>query len=163
MTTEDFRAGELAMRSGCATIVALNKWDIQRTDLDDARARAAQKLRLRPPVLTLSAKTHRGVIRLLRTALLLADRAAERLPTTELNRFLSDVQTRREPPAVRGKRLKMYYMTQFEESPPRFAIQVSDRTRVTQDYAYFLENRLRDRYGLEGVPLIIDFKGRKTD
>lgn len=163
MTTEDFRAGELAMRSGCATIVALNKWDIQRTDLDDARARAAQKLRLRPPVLTLSAKTHRGVIRLLRTALLLADRAAERLPTTELNRFLSDVQARRDPPAVRGKRLKMYYMTQFEESPPRFAIQVSDRARVTQDYAYFLENRLRERYGLEGVPLIIDFKGRKND
>lgn len=163
MTTEDFRAGELAMRSGCATIVALNKWDIQRTDLDDARARAAQKLRLRPPVLTLSAKTHRGVIRLLRTALLLADRAAERLPTAELNRFLSDVQARREPPAVRGKRLKMYYMTQFEERPPRFAIQVSDRARVTQDYAYFLENRLRERYDLEGVPLIIDFKGRKND
>jgi GTP-binding protein len=163
MTTEDFRAGELAMRSGCATIVALNKWDIQRTDLDDARARASQKLRLRPPVLTLSAKTHRGVIRLLRTALLLADRAAERLPTGELNRFLSDVQARREPPAVRGKRLKMYYMTQFEERPPRFAIQVSDRTRVTQDYAYFLENRLRERYGLEGVPLIIDFKGRTKD
>ena len=163
MTTEDFRIGELAMRSGCATIVALNKWDIQQTDLDDVRARAAQKLRLRPPVLTVSAKTHRGVVRLLRTALLLADRAAERLPTTELNRFLSDVQAKRDPPAVRGKRLKMYYMTQFEESPPRFAIQVSDRQRVTQDYAYFLENRLRERYGLEGVPLIIDFKGRKHD
>ena len=163
VTTEDFRAGELAMRSGCATIVALNKWDVQRTDLDDARARVNQKLRLRPPVLTVSAKTHRGVIRLLRQALLLADRAADRLPTPELNRFLSDVQTRREPPAVRGRRLKMYYMTQFETSPPRFAIQVSDRTRVTQDYAYFIENRLRERYGLEGVPVIIDFKGRKND
>jgi GTP-binding protein len=163
MTTEDFRAGELAMRSGCATIVALNKWDINQTDLDDTRARVAQKLRQRPPVLTVSAKSHRGVIRLLRQALLLADRAAERLPTPELNRFLSDVQARRDPPAVRGRRLKMYYMTQFETSPPRFAIQVSDRSRVTQDYAYFIENRLRERYGLEGVPLIIDFKGRKQD
>jgi GTP-binding protein len=54
----------------------------------------------------------------------------------------------------------MYYMTQFETSPPRFAIQVSDRSRVTRDYAYFLENRLRQRYELEGVPLVIDFKGR---
>ena len=163
MTSEDFRIGELAMRSGCATIVALNKWDINQTDLDDTRARAATKLRLRPPVLTVSAKTHRGVVRLLRTALLLADRAAERIPTPELNRFLSDVQARRSPPAVRGKRLKLFYMTQFEERPPRFAIQVSDRQLVTQDYAYYIENRLRERYDLEGVPLIIDFKGRKND
>ena len=68
----------------------------------------------------------------------------------------------RQPPAVRGKRLRMYYMTQFETSPPRFAIQVNDRGLITRDYAYFLENRLRDRYGLEGVPLVIDFQGRET-
>ena len=66
----------------------------------------------------------------------------------------------RDPPAVRGKRLKMYYMTQFETGPPRFAIQVSDRSRVTRGYAFFLENRLRDRYELQGVPLVIDFKGK---
>ena len=171
LTSEDLRIGELAMKSDCATIVALNKWDViargapegsprQRTDLDDARARARQKLRLRPPVLTVSAETHRGVIRLLRTALQLADRAAERIPTPELNRFLSDVQATREPPSIRGRRLRMYYMTQYQTRPPRFAIQVSDRARVTRDYAYFIENRLRERYELEGVPLVIDFKGR---
>ena len=59
---------------------------------------------------------------------------------------------------MRGKRLRMYYMAQFETSPPRFAIQVNNRGQVTRDYAYFLENRLRERYGLEGVPLVIDFK-----
>ncbi|MEX2196921.1 MAG: ribosome biogenesis GTPase Der [Thermoleophilaceae bacterium] len=160
VTSEDFRIAELAMKSGCATIVALNKWDVQRTDLDDAKSRVNQKLRLRPPVLTVSAKTHRGVIRLLRQALLLADRAQERIPTRDLNRFLGDLQTLQDPPAVRGKRLKMYYMTQFETGPPRFAIQVSDRSRVTRGYAYFLENRLRDRYQLQGVPLVIDFKGK---
>jgi GTP-binding protein len=58
---------------------------------------------------------------------------------------------------VRGRRLKLYYMTQYGTRPPRFAIQVSDRGRVTRDYGFFLENRLRERYGLEGVPLIIDF------
>ncbi len=68
----------------------------------------------------------------------------------------------REPPAVRGKRLRMYYMTQFETSPPRFAIQVNNRGQVTRDYAYFLENRLRERYGLAGRAArdrLQDFKG----
>ena len=64
----------------------------------------------------------------------------------------------RQAPSVRGKRLKMYYMTQFEERPPRFAIQVNEKGAVTRDYAYFMENRLRERYGLEGVPVIIDFR-----
>jgi GTPase len=59
---------------------------------------------------------------------------------------------------VRGKRLRMYYMSQFDTSPPRLAVQVNDRRLVTRDYAYFLENRLRDRWRLEGVPLVIDFK-----
>ncbi|MEJ7714285.1 MAG: hypothetical protein WKF40_00705 [Thermoleophilaceae bacterium] len=64
----------------------------------------------------------------------------------------------RQPPATRGKRLRMYYMAQFEVSPPRFAVQINDRSLITRDYAYFLENRLRDRFGLEGVPLVIDFR-----
>jgi GTP-binding protein len=52
-------------------------------------------------------------------------------------------------------------MTQFETRPPRFAIQVNSRNRVTRDYAYFVENRLRARFGMDGIPLIIDFKERK--
>ena len=57
-------------------------------------------------------------------------------------------------------RLKLIYMTQIGERPPRFAIQVNSRTRVRRDYAYFIENRLRARYGLDGVPLVIDFVER---
>ncbi len=62
-------------------------------------------------------------------------------------------------------RLKPIYMTQTGERPPRFAIQVNSRERVTRDYAYFLENRLRARYGMDGVPLIIDFveRGQRSD
>ena len=52
-------------------------------------------------------------------------------------------------------------MAQTDERPPRFAIQVNSRQRVTRDYAYFIENRLRERYGLDGIPLIIDFVERK--
>jgi GTP-binding protein len=160
LTSEDLRVAELAMRSGCATVLALNKWDASRTDLEDATARARMKLRLRPRVLTTSARTGRGLWRLLAEAVGLADRAAERIPTPALNRFLSDIQSIREPPTVRGRRLRMYYMTQYETAPPRFAIQVSDRGRLTRDFAFFLENRLRERWRLEGVPLVIDYRGR---
>jgi GTP-binding protein len=158
VTTEDMRIADLAMHSHCATVIALNKWDVNETDLEDVKARIKQKLRQRPRVLTVSAKNGRGVRRLLLEALAIADRARQRIPTSELNRFLSDVQAARQPPMVHGKRLKMYYMTQFEERPPRYAIQVNNKGAVARDYAYFIENRLRERYGLEGVPLIIDFR-----
>jgi GTPase len=158
VTSEDFRVAEMAMRKKCATVIALNKWDETRTDLEDAKARVAKKLRQRPQVLAVSARTGRGLKRLVAEALSLADRTTQWIPTPELNRFLGDLQSLREPPAVRGKRLRMYYMAQFETSPPRFAIQVNNRGLVTRDYAYFLENRLRERYLLHGVPLVIDFR-----
>ena len=59
-----------------------------------------------------------------------------------------------------AQRLKLLFMTQTAARPPRFSIQVNSRARITRDYAYFLENRLRERYGLEGVPVIIDFVER---
>jgi GTPase len=158
VTSEDFRVAELAMKNKCATVIALNKWDLTRTDLEDAKARVAKKLRQRPQVMAVSAKTGRGLKRLVAEALSLADRSRQWIPTPELNRFLGDLQTQRQPPAVRGKRLRMYYMAQFESGPPRFAVQVNNRGLVTRDYAYFLENRLRERYRLQGVPLVIDFK-----
>jgi GTP-binding protein len=161
ITTEDLRIAELAMKTGCATILALNKWDIADTDLEFNREKALQRLRLRPELVTLSALTGRGVRRVMAKALDLADRVRQRIPTSELNRFLADVQAQRPAPNVRGKRLKMLYMTQYEVRPPRFAIQVNDRGALTRDYGYFVENRLRARYELEGVPLVIDYRGRE--
>jgi GTP-binding protein len=162
VTTQDMRIAELAMRSGCATLLALNKWDLvgEDFDLDHERARVAQKLRLRPRVLTASAETGRHVERLLIEALALADRRSGRIPTSQLNRFLADAVAARQPPQRRGHRLKLLYMTQTGERPPRFAVQVNARQHVTRDYAYYLENRLRERYRLEGIPLIIDFVER---
>jgi GTP-binding protein len=162
LTSEDLRVAELAMRSGCATLVALNKWDIGETDLEDARARLEQRTRLRPPIVVCSAKTGRGVPELLRLAVALADRRAERIPTPELNRLLADVVATTPPPARRGgRRLRLYYIAQIETSPPRFAVQVNDRRLISREWAFHLENRLRDAYGLDGVPLIIDFVPRK--
>jgi GTPase len=161
VTSEDLRIGELAMRNGCATLIVLNKWDITRSDLDDASERVNAKLRLRPEVIAVSAKTGRGVERMIVKALDLADRSARRIATSELNRFLSDLQGVRQPPAVRGRRLKLLYMTQFDVRPPRFSVQVSSRELLTRDYGFFLENRLRSQFKLEGVPLVIDYHGRE--
>jgi GTP-binding protein len=166
LTSEDFRIAEMAMKRKCATVIALNKWDVGQTDLEDAKARVTKKLRQRPQAMAVSARTGRGLKRLVAEALGLADRSSGWIQTSELNRFLSDLQSLRAPPAVRGKRLRMYYMAQFETRPPRFAVQVNHRGQVTRDYAYFLENRLRERYRLQGVPLVIDFKtsrGRSRD
>jgi GTP-binding protein len=161
LTSQDLRIAELAMKSECATALVLNKWDVASdVDLDYERARAHQKLRLRPRVLTASAKTGRHVERLLVEALALADRSRGRIPTPQLNRFLSDVVADRQPPAKRGHRLKLLYMAQTGERPPRFSVQVNSRSRVTRDYAYYLENRLRERYRLEGIPLVVDFVER---
>jgi GTP-binding protein len=161
LTAEDLRVAEVAMRSGCATVLAMNKWDISRTDIDDARARATQKLRLRPPVITSSALTGRNVAALLREAIRLAHRAADRIPTPELNRFISGVAAGRPPPQRHGRRLRIYYAAQVGRRPPRFALQVNDRRLINRDWAFHLENRLRDAYDLQGVPLVIDYVPRK--
>jgi GTPase len=155
--SEGVRIAELAMRSGCATLVALNKWDIGETDLEDATARLEKRLRLRPPVVTCSALTRRNVPKLLERSIQLADRRASRIATPELNRFVQDLVASRPPPAKRGRRLRLYYAAQIERRPPRFAIQVNDRRLITREWAFHLENRLREAYGLEGVPLVIDF------
>lgn len=179
LTAEDLRVAEVAMRSGCATVLALNKWDLVRgvggaeatgpddgsgrreIDLEDLRARANRKLRLRPPLITCSAVTGRGVAIVLRQAITLADRAADRIPTPELNRFVAAVVADRPPPQRGGRRLRLYYAAQVGRRPPRFAIQVNDRKLIAREWAFHLENRLRERYGLEGVPLVIDYVPRK--
>ena len=164
VTSQDLRIAELAMKSGCATALVLNKWDLTSGDdfdLDHERAHVNRKLRLRPRVMTASAKTGRHVQRLLQEALSLAERAGHRVPTPELNRFLGDVVAQRQPPAKQGHRLKLLYIAQIGVRPPRFSIQVNNRNKVTRDYAYFIENRLRERYALEGIPVIIDFAERK--
>ncbi len=173
VTAQDLRVAEMAMKSGCATALVLNKWDLQAEgqggvgpdELDAERVRVGRKLRLRPRLLTASAKTGRNVERILVEAVGLADRRAGRIATSELNRFIADVVAARQPPAASGarhrnQRLKLIYMTQTGERPPRFSIQVNSHALITRDYAYYLENRMRERYRMEGIPLMIDFVER---
>lgn len=160
LTTEDLKVAELAMRSGCATLLLMNKWDVSRTDLEDASARARQKLKMRPAVRACSALTGRGTDKGLAAVIELAHRSAERISTPELNRFVSEVVSTTPPPERRGRRLKLYYSAQVGTRPPRFAIQVNDRKLINRDWAYHLENRLREAYEMDGVPLVIDFVPR---
>ncbi len=176
VTSQDFRVAEMAMKAGCATALVLNKWDLQDSvsashdaigpdQLDNERIRVNRKLRLRPRILTASAKTGRHVERILIEAVGLADRSRSRIPTSQLNRFISDIVARRQPPSSNNRRhgnqrLKLIYMTQTGERPPRFSIQVNSHALVTRDYAYYVENRMRERYRMEGIPLMIDFVER---
>ena len=88
------------------------------------------------------------------------DKHTARIPTAELNRFLGELREARQPPSRKGKRLNLLYGTQVTTRPPRFRVFVNDPGLVTRDYGYWVENRLRERFGLEGVPVSIDFVRR---
>ncbi len=150
-----------AARNHCATVIAVNKTDIAEADLEEIAGIARRKLRQRPIVIPVSAVTHRGVRQLLAEVASLEARFAAHISTGELNRALAALAADRPLPMKRGKRLKMYYIAQFGTSPPRFAIEVNDRTLVTRDFGFYVENRLRAHFELDGVPLVIDFKGKK--
>jgi GTP-binding protein len=150
-----------ATRRNCATVIAVNKTDVAEPDLEEIAGIARRKLRQRPEVIAISAVTRRGVGELLSAVASLDARYTAHIATGELNRALKALSADRPLPMKHGKRLKMYYIAQFGTAPPRFAIEVNDRTLITRDFGFFVENRLRARFGLDGVPLIIDFKGKR--
>jgi GTPase len=157
----DLTVADVARKAQNSTIVALNKWDIGQLDIEDARARVASRLRQRPPVVTVSATTGRGVDRLLDHIERLYEKHTAKLPTPALNRFLGELREARQPPSKNGKRLNLLYGTQTSVRPPRFRFFVNDPSLITRDYGYWVENQLRERFELEGVPVSIDFV-RKT-
>ena len=147
------------MKSGCATALVLNKWDLTSGDdfdLDHERARVNRKLRLRPKVLTTSAKTGRDINRILIEALSLAD-ARSTGSRRQSSTASSATAASRETPQKQGRRLKLFYAAQIETRAPRFLDRRQPPQSADADHAYFVENRLRERYALEGIPLVIDF------
>jgi GTP-binding protein len=151
---------DVARTAQCSTIVVLSKWDIGETKLEDVRPRLESQLRQRPPVVTLSSKTGRGIARLLDRIEEQFEKHTARISTGELNRFLGELRERREAPARNNRRLNLLYGTQVTVRPPRFRFFVNDPGLITRDYGYWVENQLRERYGLEGVPVAIDFVSR---
>ena len=157
---QDLAVADVARTAGCSTLVVLSKWDIAEVGIEDVRERLAGRLRQRPPIVAVSAKTRRGVGKLLERALALYEKHTSRIATGELNRFLAELRAQRPGPSKGGRRLNLLYGTQVAVRPPRFRFFVNDPGLLTRDYGYWVENRLRERFELEGVPVIIDFVRR---
>jgi GTP-binding protein len=156
----DLAVADVARRAGCATIVVLSKWDIAETTVDDVVERLGGKLRQRPSIVTSSAVTGRNVDKLLDAVEEVFGRYTSRVPTGQLNRAMAEIGAMREPPRQGRRRLNMLYATQYRTRPPRFRIVTNDRKLVNRDYGFFVENQLRRRLGLEGVPVVVDFTTR---
>jgi GTP-binding protein len=154
---QDVAVADVARKAQCATVVVLSKWDATEIRIEDVRHEIGRRLRQRPPLIAVSAHTGRGLERLLDLVESLFTRYAGRIQTAELNRALAELRAARQPPGRRGRRLNLLYGTQVSSRPPRFRLYVNDRRLVTRDYGYWVENELRRRFELEGVPVSIDF------
>ena len=128
--------------------------------IEDVRPRIESRLRQRPPLAAVSAKTGRGVGKLLDRVEELFAKHVARVSTADFNRILQELRETRPGPSKNGKRLNLLYGTQVSSRPPRFRIFVNDPGLLTRDYGYWVENQLRDRLELQGVPVIIDFVRR---
>ncbi len=157
LVDQDLSVADIARKAQNSTIVVLSKWDIGQLVLEDVRDRLLSRVRQRPPIVTVSSKTGRGIGRLLDRIETLFEKHTSRIATPELNRFLADLREAREPPSKAGKRLNLLYGTQVQTRPPRFRFFVNDPALITRDYGYWVENQLRERFQLEGVPVSIDF------
>jgi GTPase len=160
LVDQDLSVADIARKAQCATLVVLSKWDITKIGIEDVRDRLEARLRQRPPIVTVSAKTGRGLQRLFERIEKLFEKYTARISTGELNRFLQELRELREPPSRRGKRLNLLYGTQTTVRPPRFRFFVNDPGLITRDYAYWVENKLRERFDMQGIPVSIDFVRR---
>ena len=156
----DITAIEVARKAHCATLVVLSKWDLATVTIEEIRPELQRRLRQRPDFITVSSVTGRGISRLLEKTAELFDRYAARVPTAELNRFIAELKELRQPPAKGNRRLNLLYGAQVASRPPRFRFTVNDPGLITRDYGYWVENQVRERFGLEGVPVEIDFRKR---
>ncbi len=157
---QDLAVADVARKADCATLIVLSKWDITSVRIEDVRGHLRRRLRQRPEFIAISAQSGRGLERLLDQVENLFDRYNTRIPTPVLNRAVEELRAQRQPPSRNGRRLNLLYAAQINQRPPRFRIFVNDPSLVTRDYGYWVENELRARFELEGVPVSIDFVKR---
>ena len=157
---QDLAVADVARKAGCSTLIVLSKWDVSEVKIEEVRGHLRRRLRQRPAFLAVSAKSGRGIDRLFDAIVELFDRHNSRISTVQFNKALEELTQKRQPPSREGKRLNMLYGAQIEQRPPRFRIFVNDPRIVTRDYGYWVENEVRERFGLDGVPVNIDFVRR---
>jgi GTP-binding protein len=162
LTEADLGAVDRAARAHCATLLVMNKWDLAQPDLEHIRGRLRAKSRQRPAIEVCSAETGEGLHRILPAALRLEERRRARIATRELNQAIRELATERPGPRKGNRRLSLRYLVQTGEAPPTFRLDVNDRSLMTRDYGFWLENKLRQRFDLDGVPLVIEVRTRPS-
>ena len=170
VTEQDTKVAGMAHEAGKASIIVVNKWDRVEKD-DKTMARMTEEIRrdlaymTYAPILFISAKTGQRVDKLFDMIDYVANQAAFRVTTGMLNTVLADAQTRVQPPTDKGRRLKIYYMTQVGVKPPHFVVFCNDRRLFHFSYQRYLENCIRSTFRLEGTPIILSIreKGDKED
>ena len=170
MTEQDTKIAGLAHEAGKACIVVVNKWDLvekETNTMNEMTAKIRQDLSFMPyaPLLFLSALTGQRVGKLYELINYVANQNAMRITTGMLNNILEDATARVQPPTDKGRRLKIYYMTQVGVKPPHFVIFCNDARLFHFSYRRYLENQIRAVFGLEGTPVRITIrqKGDKEE
>ena len=170
VTEQDTKVAGMAHEAGKASIIVVNKWDLVDKD-DKTMARMTEDIRrdlaymTYAPILFISAKTGQRVDKLFDMIDYVSNQATFRVTTGMLNTVLADAQTRVQPPTDKGRRLKIYYMTQVGVKPPHFVVFCNDRRLFHFSYQRYLENCIRSTFGLEGTPIILSIreKGDKEE
>lgn len=167
-TEQDSKVAGLALDQGKACIIAVNKWDIVEKDgqtMDAYRKRLMKDFSFMPyaPIIFISAKTGQRIERLYELITYVRNQNSMRISTGKLNDILADATARVQPPTDKGKRLKIYYITQASTRPPTFVCFCNNAELFHFSYQRYLENQIRSTFGLEGTPVkfIIRERGDK--
>ena len=163
VTEQDTKVAGMAHEAGKASIIVVNKWDLVEKDgktMDRMREEIRRDLSYMTyaPILFISALTGQRVERLFDLINYVNDQASTRITTGMLNNVLEDAQTRVQPPTDKGRRLKIYYVTQTGIKPPHFVFFCNDARLFHFSYQRYLENQLRNTFGLEGTPIKITIR-----
>ena len=162
---QDLRIADLAAREGRAVVVGVNKWDLEENrqeklkELIEAFERLLPQLR-GAPLVTLSAKTGRGLDRLREAVVKAHEVWNRRVPTAGLNRWLTGMLEQHPPPAPQGRRIKMRYITQVKTRPPGFVMMCSHPDLVPESYSRYLVNGLREDFDMPGTPIRLHMRGQ---
>ena len=165
VTEQDTKVAGMAHEAGKASIIVVNKWDLIEKDgktMDKMRQDVMRDLSYMTyaPIVFISALTGQRVDRLFELINYVNNQAAMRITTGMLNSVLADAQTRVQPPTDKGRRLKIYYMTQAGVKPPHFVCFCNDARLFHFSYQRYLENQIRSTFGLEGTPVRLTVRER---
>ncbi len=173
---QDLRIADLAEREGRAVVIAVNKWDTEDEKQEKLKKLKLEFARMLPqlkgaPLVTVSAKTGKGLDRLQQAIMRAHDVWNRRITTAQLNRWLTGMLEQHPPPAPGGKRIKMRYMTQVKTRPPGFVVMTSFPDQVPASYSRYLVNGLREDFDMPGTPIRLvlrdqgdknPYKGKKS-